>query len=209
MKTQFLSLGLIAAMAFTSCQSDINSESPEEVNEFQESLKEVKHDVNKIHEPPLTGLEGEGGFRLHEPGYFQGALANCDTYLHYDGGAKLMVIEDEPQSYHGEIDVKNIELSDQLNICGTLNVRNDVQVNYAGVFNLGGEMITEGDVKVIYGGHLVIEGNVIIEGDLVLGKGATLEFLGDNSSIEVLGKAKIHHKANITGEFTDVSQKIK
>lgn len=55
-------------------------------------------------------------------------------------------------------------------------------------------MIAEGDVNVIYGGHLVIEGNVVIEGDLVLGKGASLEFLGKESSIEVVGKAKINKK---------------
>ncbi|MCH4822331.1 hypothetical protein ML462_04020 [Gramella lutea] len=209
MKTQFLSLSLIAALAFTSCQSDVNSESPEEINEVQKSLKEVKHDFNKIHEMPLTGVEGNGGFRLHEPGYFQGALADCDTYQHYEGGSELMVIQNQPQSYHGEVEVNNIKLNEQLNICGTVMVHNDVKVNYAGVFNVGGEMITEGNVHVIYGGHLVVEGKLIIEGDLTLGNGATLEFLGDESSIEVLGNAKIHKKANIGGKFKDVSQKIK
>lgn len=209
MKTQFLSLSLIAALAFTSCQSDVNSESPEEINAAQESLKEVKHDMNKIHEPPLTGIDGDDGFRLHEPGYFQGALADCDTYHHYDGGSELMVIQNNPQSYHGEVEVDNIKLNEQLNICGTVMVHNDVKINYAGVFNMGGELITEGDVHVIYGGHLVVEGKVIIEGDLTLSNGATLEFLGDDSSIEVLGNAKIHKKANIDGTFKDVSQKIK
>lgn len=70
-------------------------------------------------------------------------------------------------------------------------------------------MITEGDVKVNYGGHLVVEGNVIIKGDLVLHNNTILRFLGNNSSIEVLGKAKISKKALIEGEFEDVSQKIK
>ena len=209
MKKQILGLGLLAAMAFTSCQSDANSETPEEINQIQESLKEVKHDINKIHEPPLTGIEDGDGFRLHEPGYFMGALADCDTYHHYEGGPELMVIRDKPQFYHGEVEVNNIKLTEQLNICGTVMVHNDVQVNYAGVFNVGGEMITEGDVHVIYGGHLVVQGKVIIEGDLVLSNGATLEFLGDDSSIEVLGNAKIHKKANIDGTFKDVSQKIK
>jgi len=209
MNTKFISFCFIAALAFTSCQSDTSSENPEEVLETQSSIKEKKHDTNKIHICcPLEG-EPDEGYRLHEPGFFQGALANCDTYLHYNGGEKLMIIEDAPKSYHGEIEVSNIELFDQLNICGTLNVREDVQVNYAGVFNLGGQMITQGDVKVIYGGHLVVEGNVLIEGDLILGKGATLEFLGADSTIEVLGKAKISKKAIIAGSFKDVSQKIK
>ncbi|MBT8318897.1 MAG: hypothetical protein KJP01_02070 [Gramella sp.] len=201
------SLGL--GLFLTGCQSDVTSENPQEVNEFQNSKKEVKHDANKLHMPPLVGTgEAIDGFKLHEPGFFQGALANCDSYHHYNGGEKLIVTEDASQSYHGEIDVKTIDIHNQLNICGTLSVRKDVKVNYSGVFNLGGEMITEGDVKITYGGHLVVEGNVIVGGDFVLAKGATLEFLGSNSTIEIQGKAKIHNEAIITGTFNDASNKL-
>ncbi|MGA8854796.1 MAG: hypothetical protein WB492_11530 [Christiangramia sp.] len=208
MNIKFASFCFIAAIAFTSCQPDANSENPEEVLAIQNSLKEKKHDVNKIHEPPLAGGV-DGGFRLHEPGFFRGALADCDTYVHYDGGEDLMVIEDAPQSYHGEAELNTIEVNDRFNFCGTLLVDDEVKINYAGVFNLGGEMMVENNVTIIYGGHLVVEGNVVIEGDLVLRKGATLKFLGDHSTIEVLGKAKISQKAIIEGEFKDVSEKIK
>ena len=208
MKTKFLSLALIGALAFTSCQSDINSEDPQEINEIQESLKEKKHDVNKWHDGPWY-LEGDGGQRLHEPGFFEGALANCDTYAHYEGGKNLKVLQDIPQSYHGEVDVTSITINDQLNVCGTLNVSKGVIVNYRGIFNLGGEMVTEGDVKINHNGHLVVEGNVVIKGDLILNNGSLVRFLGSDSSIEVLGKVKMHKEVTIEGEFNDVSNKIK
>ncbi|SDR88502.1 hypothetical protein [Christiangramia echinicola] len=206
MKTKFLSLALIGALAFTSCQSDINSENPQEVNDIQESLKEKKHDVNKWHDEPFFI---DGGLKLHEPGFFQGALANCDTYAHYEGGKNLTVLQNSPQSYHGEVDVTSIAVNDQLNICGTLSVNKNVVVNYGGIFNLGGEMIAEGDVKVNHNGHLVIEGNVVIKRDLVLNDGALVRFLGTESAIEVLGKTKINKNVTFEGEFNDVSNKIK
>lgn len=206
MKTKLFSLALIGALAFTSCQSDINSEDPQEIIEAQESLKEKKHDVNKWHDQPIFI---DGGLKLHEPGFFQGALANCDTYAHYEGGKKLTVLQDAPQSYHGEVDVNSITVNDQLNICGTLSVYNDVIVNYRGIFNLGGEMVTEGDVKINHNGHLVVEGNVVIKGDLILNNGALVRFLGSDSSIEVLGNTRIGKEVTIEGEFNDVSNKIK
>ena len=214
MKTRLLSLAFIGAMAFTSCQSDVSSENPEEINEIQNAQKEKTHDVNKWHrmegEPPTGGgsilTDAE---KLHQPNYFQGALANCDTYAHYEGGDNLMVIQNEPQSYHGEVDVNTITVNDQLNICGTSTVFKNVNVNYGGIFNFGGEMITEGNMKVNLNGHLVIEGNMIIKGDLILNNGSLVKFLGENSSIEVMGDAKIHKNAIIEGEFIDVSNKIK
>lgn len=128
MNTKFASFCLIAALAITSCQSDVSSENPEEINEIQNSQKEKKHDVNKWHDGPYY-LDGESGKNLHEPGAFEGALANCDTYGHYDGKGELLAVYDAPESYHGEIDVENIVISDQLNICGTLNIREGVKVN--------------------------------------------------------------------------------
>jgi len=209
MKSKFLSLSLIATLAFASCQSDVSSETSKEINESQNSLKEKKHDVNKWHDGPYYFENSSSSARsLHEPGAFMGALANCDTYAHYEGDEKLLAVYDASESYHGEIDVKNIVVSDQLNICGTLNVQDQVKVDHGGIFNLGGDMITEGDVKINHGGHLVIEGQVVIKGDLVLHKNAILKFLGNQSSIEVLGKAKISKKAIIEGQFKDISQKI-
>lgn len=206
-KLLMLSLGL--GLFLTGCQSDVTSEDPQEINEVQNSLKEEKHDVNKWHVPEGEAGFTADGFKLHQAGYFQGALADCDTYAHYKGGEKLVVIEDTPQSYHGEVNVRNITINDQLNICGTVKVSGDVQVNYTGLFNLGGEMFNEGDVQVNYGGHMVIEGNVVINGDLVLNKGALVKFLGDENSIEVLGDVKIHKDVTIEGEFNDVSNKLK
>ncbi|QYA24754.1 hypothetical protein G3I01_04280 [Gramella sp. MT6] len=210
MKTNYLGLALIAALGFTSCQSDVSSENPEEVLEIQNSEKEKPHDANKLHIPLIVGGDSEiDGYRLHDAGTFAGSLADCDTYVHYHGPEELTVFEDEPQSYHGEIELTSLALNDQLNICGTFKVEENIGINYAGVLNLGGDAWIGGDVTVIYGGHLTVQGKITIEGDLVLKKGATLEFLGEDDSIEVLGKVKIAKKAIINGDFTDVSNKIK
>lgn len=210
MKTKLLGLALVAAMGFISCQSDVSSENPEEVLELQESEKVKIHDANKLHIPLIVGGESEvGGYRLHEAGTFTGSLADCDTYVHYHGSDELTVFEGKPQSYHGEVELSSLALNDQLNICGTFKVQNDIAINYAGVLNLGGDAWVGGDVTVIYGGHLTVQGKVTIEGDLVLKKGATLEFLGPDDAIEVLGKVKIAKKAIVNGDFTDISNKIK
>ncbi|TRO67489.1 hypothetical protein [Christiangramia sabulilitoris] len=209
MKKNLLILSLSLGLAFTGCQSDATAEDPQEVVEIQNSLKEKKHDPNKLHIPMRNEPEDGLSANLHLPQFFKGALADCDTYHHYDGGDSIMVLEETPQSYHGEVSVNNIELNDQLNICGTVETSEDVKINYAGVFNFGGEMHVKGDVTVLYGGHFVIEGDVLIEGDLTLGKGATLQFLGEESSLQVNGKSKVHKKAIIQGTFEDVSNIIK
>lgn len=203
-KLIMLSLGL--GLILIGCQSDTTSDSPEEVNEIQDALKEEVHDVNKIHEMPRDGFDD--GFRLHEPGAFLGALSDCDTYQHYNGGEKLTVFPNKPQAFHGEIEVTTININDDLNICGTLLVKEDININYGGVFNIGGEMTTFGDVTVIYGGHLNVQGTVVIEGDLVLRNGASLEFLGEENSLEVLGNVNIA-KGAILGEYVDINGKTK
>lgn len=199
-----LSLGL--GLILIGCQSDVSSESPEEVNEIQEAMKEEVHDVNKIHEMPRSGFDS--GFKLHESGAFLGSLSDCDTYQHYNGGEKLTVFTNKPAAYHGEIEVTTININDDLNICGTLLVNGDININYGGVFNVGGEMRTLGDVTVIYGGHLNVQGTVVIEGDLVLRNGASLEFLGEENSLEVLGKVNIADGA-ILGDYVDINGKTK
>lgn len=209
MKKNLLILSLALGLAFTGCQSDATSENPEEVVAIQNALKEKKHDPNKLHMPLRNEPDGELSANLHMPQIFKGALSDCDEYHHYHGGENIMVLEEAPQKYHGELNVSNIEVNDEFKFCGSAEVNNNVKINFGGVYHSGGDLAIKGDLTVIYGGHLVVEGRVVVKGDLELGKGASLHFLGDDSSIEVKGKAKVHPHAIVQGEFEDVSNKIK
>jgi len=197
---------LCTASVILSCQSDTSNDQTSEIDEIQEAKEEKVHDINKWHNGPVW-FETISGKSLHDEGAFQGALANCNTYGHYQGDGQLLAVYDTEQSYHGEIDVQNVDVNNQLNICGSLNVNEALIIN-DGIFNMGGDLVVKGDLVVNHDGHIVLEGNAVIEGDLILRKNAILKFLGDKNTIEVLGKTKISNKAIIEGTFNDVAQKL-
>ena len=64
------------------------------------------------------------------------------------------------------------------------------------------------NITVNSGATLRIEGNLIIYGDLVLNDGATIEFLGDNSSANIFGNVKRSGNTTVTGDFRDVRNKF-
>lgn len=53
-----------------------------------------------------------------------------------------------------------------------------------------------------------VEGNLTIYGDLILNDGATLEFIGSESKVNVFGEVKKLGDATITGDFEDVQNKF-
>ena len=202
----FLQFIFIASAALTiSCQSNTSNDQIEEVENSVNASKEKEHDVNKWHDGPVY-FETASGRSLHDAGAFQGALANCNTYGHYEGDGETLAVYEKDQSYHGEIDVEVVEINKQLNVCGSLNVNDELVVNKGGTLNMGGDLLVQGDLVINHGGHMVIEGNVFIEGNLILKNDAIVRFLGEKNSIEVLGKAKISKKSNIEGQFKDISR---
>ena len=53
-----------------------------------------------------------------------------------------------------------------------------------------------------------VEGNVTIYGDLNLKDGATIEFIGENSIVNIFGKVKKGENVSVLGTFVDVQNKF-
>ena len=139
--------------------------------------------------------------------------ALCTDLPVYDGSSKLNVQEGERAAYRGEKRFNNINIMGSLLLCGSWTVVNHVDVKNAATFQLYGSLAVgrnnkRRNIKVGENGLLQIEGDVTIYGDVILMEGATLEFLGTNSVIDVFGEVKYEGEATVKGTFRDVRGKF-
>lgn len=218
-KTLGLCLSLSVLFA-TSCQKEDTAEQIQQ--ETLQITKTGETKVNsKIHEPVFAdGIEAQ----IHEPIYFENELGasihepiyifsfeDCESFDHFEGTGNLTVPSKKEESYHGEIDLKNLNVGGTLNVCGVL-MAEKANLHRGGVVNIGGGMLvgTEESKNLVItsGAHLNIEGDLIVKGDLILNNGATLEFVGADNSVRVDGEVIAEEGSFIVGEFEDVSDKF-
>ena len=64
------------------------------------------------------------------------------------------------------------------------------------------------DLTVGQGATFRVEGNLTIYGDLILEDDATLEFIGEDSVVNVFGDVELGDNATVTGTFRDVQDKF-
>ncbi|MBT8178987.1 MAG: hypothetical protein HKP60_07705, partial [Eudoraea sp.] len=64
------------------------------------------------------------------------------------------------------------------------------------------------ELKVAQGATFRVEGNLTLYGDLILEDGATLEFLGPDSRVNIFGEVQIGDNVNISGTFEDIRNKF-
>ena len=64
------------------------------------------------------------------------------------------------------------------------------------------------DITVEENAVFRVEGDLTVYGDLTLEEGATLEFLGNSSRVNVFGDVEIEDSASVIGEFDDVQNKF-
>ena len=98
-------------------------------------------------------------------------------------------------------------------LCGSWTSRNSVNINSSGAFSIRGSLFVgnnndQRSINVNNGAKLIIEGDVTIYGDLNLRDNTTLEFLGEDSQINVFGNVNVSNSATITGTFDDVQGKF-
>lgn len=183
MNKRLLMIGLVSGLLFSSCQTEDVSEAgqPNNLNAKIEKTKSGPTVTSKIHEPVF--LDGPSA-AIHEPDWFGiNGYEECDDFPEYEGGKTLNVTRNEDETYHGDVDFKNINVGGNLWYCGIINVENTVNIHWAGVFNFIGEMVvgTEekpSDLVITHGGHLNLFGHIVVSGDFVMEDGATLHFLG-------------------------------
>lgn len=198
-KLLFLSLGL--GLFFTSCQTDSVSEDLQ--TDTAASIEGVKKgSTNKIHEPVFFTA-------IHEPVFLTQGFEDCFEFPAYTGSADLNVMKGETLNFGRGVQVENLRVGGDLNICGDLEVSKNTVIRRNGELTTVGIMMvgTEGepkDVVINYGGHLNIKGALVVTGDLILNTGATLEFLSDdaeNNWLWVMGEVRTAEYSFLRGAY--------
>lgn len=154
-----------------------------------------------------SGNEGLQIIKFNRPN--QGLESRCRDLLDYEGSAKLFVNSGEVAEFKGAKRFNSIDNRGSLLLCGSWTVKNDISVDDVALFEMKGTLVVgrnnrKKEIKVGKNATLRIEGNLTIYGDLILEDGATLEFLGPASVVNITGKLDINNDVTITGDFTDV-----
>jgi len=139
--------------------------------------------------------------------------AQCSGLPEYEGSSKLVINEGDDIAFSGEKRFNNIKVEGSLLMCGSWTVINDVDIKENGVLEMNGSLSVgsnekEKKIQVEPGATLRIEGDLTIYGDLELKEGATLEFIGDDSVVNIFGEVDIEDGVTIVGNFVDVKNKF-
>lgn len=139
----------------------------------------------------------------------------CSTYKAYDGGQWLNVNSGETLNYQGSASIQGANVNQNLTFCGSLSIKQGVNINSGGVFTMRGSMAqgnfnsNSSNFNFNINGTFKVEGSVVIYGNLILNSGATLEFIGSESSITIYGKVTKNSGVTIKGNYIDTFNKLK
>ncbi len=158
-----------------------------------------------------SGKSGLQIIKMNKPS--ASLVAECASSPAYEGSANLNVNEGEEFAYSGSKRFRNLNISGSLLLCGSWTVREDVNINDNGLFEMNGTFVVarnnrKRNVTLGQGATFRVEGNLTIYGDLILNDGATLEFLGDDSVVNVFGSVVLNGNAQVSGTFRDVQNKF-
>lgn len=158
-----------------------------------------------------SGKKGVQVIKLNKPS--TSLEAECSASPTYSGSSTLTINSDQDLAYRGSKRFSRINNSGELLLCGSWTVSNEVNINDGALFEMNGTFVVgrnnrRRDITVSEGATLRIEGSLILYGDLILEDGATLEFLGSNSSANIFGNVKKSDTATVTGTFDDVRNKF-
>ena len=158
-----------------------------------------------------SGKEGLQIVKLNRPD--NTLTARCIDLPSYKGSANLNVNTGETTGYSGSKNFNKLNVNGSLLLCGSWTVNNSSYVNDNGIFEMKGTLTIgrnnkRKNIAVNSGATLRIEGDLTIYGDLILNDGATLEFVGNSSIINIFGEVKKSGSSEIKGKFTDVKDKF-
>ncbi|MEL6917905.1 MAG: hypothetical protein AAFO99_09250 [Bacteroidota bacterium] len=158
-----------------------------------------------------SGKEGLQIVKLNRPS--ESLVARCASLPSYNGSANLNVDQEDELEYRGSKRFNNFNVSGSLLLCGSWTVRNAVTINTSALFEMNGTFVVgrnnrRRNVTVDEGATLRIEGNLTIYGDLVLNDGATIEFLGEDSVVNIFGSVVRNGSTTVNGNFDDVRSKF-
>lgn len=158
-----------------------------------------------------SGREGLQIIKLNRPS--ESLAARCATLSSYSGSSTLNVSQGQTLEYRGAKRFKNLSVSGSLLLCGSWTVINNVDLNADALFEMNGTFVIgrnnrRRNITVDSGATFRVEGNLIIYGDLVLNDGATLEFIRENSVVNIFGSVQRNGTSTVSGTFNDVRNKF-
>jgi hypothetical protein len=158
-----------------------------------------------------SGREGLQIIKLNRPE--QSLATRCAGLPIYEGSSKLNIAGGVAVEYQGAKRFNNINVSGSLLLCGSWTVNNAVFVNDNAMFEMFGTLTVgknnrRRNITVDQGGVLRIEGSLTLYGDLILEDGATIEFLGPDSVVNIFGSVVKNGSVTVSGTFDDVKNKF-
>jgi len=137
----------------------------------------------------------------------------CQGTPRYSGTSRLVVPSNADLAYSGSKRFRNMDIAGNLLLCGTWTVRDEIEIQSDALFEMRGVLVVarnnrRRNVTVGANATFRVEGNLTIYGDLILEEGATLEFLGNDSRVNIFGDVNRADSATVTGEFEDVQDKF-
>lgn len=158
-----------------------------------------------------SGTQGFQIIKLNRPS--DSLVARCTGLPVYEGSAKLVVNQGQTAEFTGSKRFNTMNISGSLLLCGTWTSGNDATVHANALFEMNGSLAVgrnnrRRNITVDEGATMRVEGSLTIYGDLVLNDGATLEFLGPSSVVNIFGSVIQNGSVTINGDFDDVRNKF-
>lgn len=160
-----------------------------------------------------SGLGGLRIIKMSTPNRAANNFTACESYETYNGRSNLNVNSNQEVSYQGAATLKHLNVGGKFTFCGSLNIQKSTNINSQGEFNMRGALAVgtygkNDNLNINSEAVLRVEGNLTVYGDLVLNSGATLEFVGEDSSLIVYGSIKQNSGSQIIGNYTDLGDKL-
>lgn len=158
-----------------------------------------------------SGKEGLQIIKLNRPN--ESLVARCADLNAYSGSANFNVNVGDNVSYRGAKRFNNFNIGGSLLLCGSWTVKNDANINEDALFEMNGTFVVgrnnrKRNININSGATLRVEGNLTIYGDLVLNDGATIEFVGENSVVNIFGNVTKNGDVTVNGTFRDIRNKF-
>ncbi len=158
-----------------------------------------------------SGKEGLQIIKLNRPN--ESLVTRCSNLSLYSGSSNLSVGPNDNLSFRGSKRFSNFDVNGSLLLCGAWTVRNEVNIAPDALFEMNGTLVVarnsrKRDLTVGAGASFRVEGNLTIYGDLNLEDGATIEFIGDSSVVNIFGDVNKGTDTNVIGSFRDVRNKF-
>ncbi|MDF4202851.1 hypothetical protein PXD56_07790 [Maribacter sp. SA7] len=154
-----------------------------------------------------SGKQGFQIIKLNRPD--DSLVARCEDLNAYSGSSNLNVNSGDNFAYRGSKRFNSMNIGGNLLLCGSWTVQNGVNLNTGGLFEMSGTLVVgrnnrQRNVSINSGATLRVEGNLTIYGDLNLNEGATIEFIGDDSVVNIFGRVNRGANSAVEGTFRDV-----